>query len=214
METQLKSHIYSIFPTDQFTVTFSKLLSSMIFVEDKNGQNCVKFYLEYKNGNVTIHIENLDKCNANTGTQLLSKMEELTRLVGIDTLQLDDESNIIIERCDDLKISLYTLYVLTTGQNWYNSKGYISTNQREIDAQNQELINLNIIDFMNMCKEAKIQTYAKFLEMMEPSINIPAKLEKEQTKNNSILINLLQYLPDLNDSMTVKVFFNPLNEYL
>lgn len=74
----------------------------------------------------TLFIAKLHKCNGVSGSTILEKIESFARTIGVKTISLNDASNIIIEECD-VKISLQTLYLLTAGLSWYNSKGYVDT---------------------------------------------------------------------------------------
>jgi hypothetical protein len=75
----------------------------------------------------TLFIAQLHKCNDVSGSIILEKIESFARTIGVKTISLNDASNIIIEECN-VKISLQSLYLLTAGLSWYNSKGYVDTN--------------------------------------------------------------------------------------
>jgi hypothetical protein len=68
-------------------------------------------------------------------------VELFARTVGVKTISLNDASCIYISGCDDvnitlgidIEISLQTLYLLTAGMSWYNSKGYIDEKLEDVD---------------------------------------------------------------------------------
>jgi hypothetical protein len=105
-------------------------------IEDNDGKNCITFY--YLNAE-SIYIKDLDKCSLNTtGPELLTKIEEFARLSNIKRISLQDESSVQSCRID---ICLYYLYILCTGQSWYNKHGYKSNNHEVELKHNREFIN-------------------------------------------------------------------------
>jgi hypothetical protein len=92
-----------------------------------------------------IHIKALAKCGTTTGNNLLEKFDRLvSEIPNMTYVMLDDESN--IELCGH-KIKLYTLKILTTGQSWYNSKGYVSDNNDDQKTVNARIINTQYEEF-------------------------------------------------------------------
>ena len=73
-----------------------------------------------------IHINSLEKCGATTGSHMLEMIERMAERMGnINYITIGDGSNLFL--CPGIRgIPLATLKILTTGQSWYNSKGYIS----------------------------------------------------------------------------------------
>jgi len=150
-----KDKILLFFPDQKFNVTMDDDVTK-IKVEDKLNQNCVSFILsinENNKENSNLYIKRLDKCNSASGTELLKLVESLSKSLGINSLNLIDMSTKLTE-CGPPLFSLSTLYILTTGRTWYNSKGYIDPDEQSyIDNENNELINLTLNVFLKKCEE-------------------------------------------------------------
>ena len=123
--TQLQQTIHTVF--DGFTAD--------IKLRDKNPDlYIIRIYLkscmltEFSIRSENMFIGVLHKCEGVSGSIMLDKIELFARTIGIKTISLNDASNIIIEECN-IKISLQTLYLLTAGMSWYNSKGYVEISQ-------------------------------------------------------------------------------------
>jgi hypothetical protein len=166
-----------VFPTrDDFVTDFNFDNGDInIKVEDRKQHNCIDFsiilYSEYKESSDDdededeedededdekvageIFINHLDKCESGSGTDLLSKVEYLSRQIGIRKLGLIDGST-IRTNCGT-SFPLKTLYTLTTGQSWYNSKGYIDPyNQNKIKKHNKSIIKTKMAEFIMTLEE-------------------------------------------------------------
>ena len=153
-----KQHVLEIFPKEQYTSMINtKPLNKITFckIKDKNkGKNmsanlCVFFSIDYENTPI-IKVILLNKCHGNSGSTLLRKLEQLAKRMGITTIILEDESNIEFND-NTIKISLRILYLLTTGETWYNFNGYYGENDDFV--RNKELIRMSVRDFLNLCSE-------------------------------------------------------------
>ena len=111
-----------------------------IHISEK-GEDCALFIIYPDH----IYIEALHKCGATTGNNLLEKFDILvSEIPNMTYVRLVDDSN--IELCGR-KIKLYTLKILTTGQSWYNSKGYVSDNNDDQKTVNARIINMPYEEF-------------------------------------------------------------------
>ncbi len=111
-----------------------------IHISEK-GEDCALFIIYPDH----IYIEALHKCGATTGNNLLEKFDILaSEIPNMTYVMLDDDSN--IELCGR-EIKLYTLKILTTGQSWYNSKGYVSDNNDDQKTVNARIINMPYEEF-------------------------------------------------------------------
>ena len=111
-----------------------------IHISEK-GEDCALFIIYPDH----IYIEALHKCGATTGNNLLEKFDILaSEIPNMTYVRLDDDSNIQI--CGR-EIKLYTLKILTTGQSWYNSKGYVSDNNDDQKTVNARVINMQYEEF-------------------------------------------------------------------
>ena len=111
-----------------------------IHISEK-GEDCALFIIYPDH----IHIKVLHKCGTTTGNNLLEKFDILaSEIQNMTYITLDDDSNIAL--CGH-KINLYTLKILTTGQSWYNSKGYVSDNNDDQKTVNARIINMSYEEF-------------------------------------------------------------------
>jgi hypothetical protein len=119
-------------------------------IEDKNNNNCITFNI-FSDKN-QLYIDMLDKCDALSGTQTLEKIEEFAKRIGINEIRILDATELIF--CNKkVEFDLRILYILTTGETLYNSKGYYIEKQTEINAHNKQIIKMNIIYFLNNVKQ-------------------------------------------------------------
>lgn len=116
-------------------------------ISTKDGKQCLNILLKRN----TITITKLEKCGSN-GTFLLKRLEEYARSIDIYEINLQDESEIIINcvNGEEIIIDLASLKLLTTGQSWYNSLGYVSYSNAE------EIAMLPCMDAIEKSKEKKI----------------------------------------------------------
>ena len=139
MNNNLLQTIYNIFPEDNFLINHDNNDFTIIYKNDsheKNRFNKYCAYIEIKKD--TIYIHNLYRCgylvsvsNFLSGKTILKKIEKLAKELGnICWIKLNDASQLIIpyknNEMPSLKISLWALKILTTGESWYNSLGYYS----------------------------------------------------------------------------------------
>ena len=111
-----------------------------IHISEK-GEDCALFIIYPDH----IYIEALHKCGTTTGNNLLEKFDILaSEIPNMTYVRLDDDSN--IQMCGR-EIKLYTLKILTTGQSWYNSKGYVSDNNDDQKTVNARVINMQYEEF-------------------------------------------------------------------
>ena len=111
-----------------------------IHISEK-GEDCALFIIYPDH----IYIEALHKCGTTTGNNLLEKFDILaSEIPNMTYVRLDDDSN--IQMCGR-EIKLYTLKILTTGQSWYNSKGYVSDNNDDQKTVNARIINMPYEEF-------------------------------------------------------------------
>jgi len=145
----------TIFVKPNFTINVLDLADTYTDIEEQliinifqinsnsNNNSCVKFIIYYENESKTqtnLYIDNLYKCNI-SGSQVLNMLENFCKQSEITKIVLSDTSNIIF--CNKIKISLAYIYLLATGQSWYNKLGYI--NKFYIENYNFNLLQINKI---------------------------------------------------------------------
>ena len=149
-ETERK--IKEIFPEDTYDITYNPVKNICdVYNKNHTGEDglCVSFSIK-ENRNM-IYIDTLSKCIA-SGTNTLEKMDSLARKLNIGELQLFDGSG--IDDCG-VKVNLSKLQILSTGESWYNSKGYQSPEYHDEKESNKLVLAKNAIEFINECLETE-----------------------------------------------------------
>jgi hypothetical protein len=121
-----------------------------------------------------IYIKALHKCGTTTGNELLKLFDILaSEIPNMTYIRLDDDSN--IELCGH-EIKLYTLKILTTGQSWYNSKGYVSDNNDDQKTVNARIINMQYEEFRD-------KVYAKAATVIDKGNRLFPETEKKTVQD-------------------------------
>lgn len=168
----------SIIIPDEATIEIIRRVFSPKIIEINNPPNIKIIDLESHNicGSFVIYpnhiyITRLDKCGSTSGTELLQMYDTLAQqMPNIKYIELEDASK--IEICKQ-KIKLYIIKILTTGQSWYNSKGYFSKHYETERSHNESIINKPYEDFIDtvykqdlelFTDENSIEGYKKHIE--------------------------------------------------
>ena len=174
-----------------------------------------------------INIAWVQKCFEKTGPYLLKQVENLALRLQINKINLTDESTLPIKNST---ISLKTLYFLTTGRSWYNTKGYFAKNQPEQDEYNMELITHSVAELIELCRIKRIESdeytdsqMAAFEEILEYSIgeiqqtlsnlnielptNVYFSIVREQLKNEDISEDIVSFFEILIDYIYLSNIF-------
>jgi hypothetical protein len=156
-------------------ITFYKIL-------DTRGKNCITFhYYTDTDGKESIAIDGLDRCSLNTGTELLYKIEDFAKKANFQRIHLEDASR--IELCDGIRIKLYYLNILCTGQSWYNKHGYKSEYHRDELAHNRELIESPMVKYIKNDEDYLILSNILNPDAEEPDVKGTVKEVFIQLKN-------------------------------
>lgn len=140
-EKDIETAVLSVFSDTEYVVVFSNVVffSCTISTKDKTKCLILDFYKHF------IEIRTLDKCGK-SGTDSLSKVDELAKKLNINCIKLYDGST--IEKCG-VGISLIDIKILTTGKSWYNSQGYFSRNYDSEFENNRIKIDMKLTDFLD-----------------------------------------------------------------
>ena len=153
----------------------------------KRSPYCI--YLELYINTDTIHVNNIDNCeDPGMGRSLLTKVEELAREIGRTKITLVDSSKIKI---NVNSVSLKTLYLLTTGQSWYNSLGYIcpDTHAAYYEENQQMITTTSVLDFVETVKKHTRDTHT-------------------ENRIDELFLEINQtYYPELDGTMTIQEYF-------
>jgi hypothetical protein len=134
-----------------------------------------------------IHIDNLSKCKFK-GSESLKIVENLAKKIpNINYISLADLSDISISS-SEINIDLTVLKILTKGESWYNSLGYVSDDKTEKE-HNNLIINGKYKDF-----ELKLYN------------NSPELLKKYSLGLEEIIHKCHELYPNVDQ--TVKEYFN------
>ena len=105
---------------------------------------CSKFRVDYTTN--SLHIVQLSKCGELSGTKILQCIINIGRLLYVKKITLLDESNLNTKsKCE---YSLANYYILLTGKSWYNSYGFISNTHDSNIADNENIRNKKLINFL------------------------------------------------------------------
>jgi len=152
-----------------------------IETETENSEKCAIFCI-YSN---SIYIDRLYKCGITKGTELLQMFDELAKqMPNIKYINLRDGSS--IEICEN-PIILYIIKILTTGQSWYNSKGYFSENHESDKSHNERIRNMNCEEFIDMVYTEEIKNFKRnnTIENNIKKVNILSKeYSNEENRGN------------------------------
>ncbi len=154
-----------VFTPDKFTInttTTDQYEISKIDFEPTNaihGNHCLTISVNKD----SIDLDQLLKCGINNGNRLLHMLDDFARLIKSHKINLMDESNIYI--CDN-KIKLSNLYILTTGESWYNSHGYYSSHSESEINNNKTILIKDMDDYVKECIDMEFIRYEKELKNM------------------------------------------------
>lgn len=170
---EIKEKIKTVFTEDKFDIKITNrnetYTTEITYKRNLNNprfyKSCVIFSINFRKR--TIYVDSLGRCGYiynksefASGKQLLENVEKVAELIGnIDQIKLIDASELIIppepeKGGHSLRINLWALKILTTGQSWYNSLGYFSDlydvfKQENEDLRKSEITNFGIQDDNN-----------------------------------------------------------------
>lgn len=158
---ELESSLFEIFNNTDYNILLSKKnsYSRDIIIESIKIKNQLCGNLTYYVKTNTLHVNLISKCSI-SGSVFLEKINELANLLKLNSIILEDKSNLIfICGIKKLKIELPLLYILSTGKSWYNSKGYVSSNYENELLNNSKILGWTIKKLLN---EIKYNSYIDF----------------------------------------------------
>lgn len=177
-------NIYNFFTSDLYDV--NNINDNEYTIKTKNNEGCLTIHFLL----TSIHIDKLSKCGENSGTYLLSKIEDLAKsMENIQYITLLDTSEIKMYDCN---IDLAILKILTKGESWYNQLGYFSSDYENEKIHNTKYINMEFDKLISSCRNA-IETYLKITKRENIIENIRLLENKIKYKNkNKNLDNLIR----------------------
>lgn len=165
-----------------------------------------------------IEINSLHKCE-DSGSISLNKIENLAKKLKITEISLMDAS-MIENRCYYINLAIYK--IITKGESWYNSIGYISIDNDSEKITNDIVCNLTLQEFFDNGKY-----FAKALKQVKDDLNgTKFVLFNSIEEINSIIINpfdkkdLKQYIKNIDkectyiNTMTFQDYYTSLLDYI
>lgn len=211
-EQQRDTKLATVFAKPEYTINTATRMSIKFYeILDNDGKNCIIFnYYTDTDNREGIYINGLSKCALNTGTKLLTKIEEFARLANIKRIHLEDAS--VIEPCNGVRIKLYNLSILCTGQSWYNKHGYKSENHDAEVNHNRKLIQTSIVKYI---KNNDYITLSNILtpDAEEPNVEGTVQEVFQQLKhyllsNNCSHIENIEFIEYLTNIMEPYIVYN------
>jgi len=171
--------IFTFFPREEYKIEIiERYGKDCVYIE-----NCVIFYIE----NNILTLEYIEKCQS-SGTVNLNKIINYARLMKLESIKLEDRSDI-------LDISMAIIFILANGISWYNQYGFISgeENFEQEKKNNLHLINLPLKDFLSLILSKNNNNISKFIQIINKyGFNEQSKVKdifikiKELLKNNQM----------------------------
>lgn len=168
-----------------------------VAIKTLDGKECL-FFNVLSN---LIYVDTVKKCGV-TGTEVLRKVEELAKLIpSVKEILLMDASK--MSKCG-IDIDLAKIKILTKGESWYNSLGYISakgdTNREK--SINEKTINMSYNDFMdNLIKDPSIkQRGIELFPDVDVNISVKSYFNSIWTiinNTNCDNVNMVMWLKDV-----------------
>jgi len=174
--------IYQFFPSEKYSIII-KESSFNIYNQDNL---CIKFGIRDRE----LFILELHHCGYKGSTNLkkiidyAKKLNENSKI--IDSIGLRDAG--YFKEYED--ISLYILYILSTGISWYNYFGFKSDNFENEKEYNQHFLSINLEDFLNECIDNIIENKIKYYQELNKTL--AHFREKNQTRIRNIQLAKLQ----------------------
>ncbi len=136
-----KTLLERVFPPEEYKIE----------LENSNNEYTIKTHDEQQCLTLTfftdhIYIDSLYKCGK-SGTDSLGKVYKLAQMIpNVKYIELEDDSG--FDKCD-YYINLAIIKILTKGESWYNSLGYVSDNYETEKTKNKEILEMKYEDFVD-----------------------------------------------------------------
>ena len=172
--------IFTFFPREEYSIRIED--SDLINIFNKENNLCIKFGIEDRK----LGIFDLHHCGYKGSTNLrkiigyAKKLNENSKI--IDLISLTDGS--YFKQYED--ISLYILYILSTGISWYNYFGFISHNFENEKIYNQQFLSINFETFLDECISKIIENKLKYLQELNNKLKYFREKKQSQFRNSQL----------------------------
>lgn len=142
-EEQITEILNRVFAPDIFEI--KQQTKDFFLIETRDSKECLQLIIQPP----IIYVHQIQKCGIK-GDEILQKIDELAKqMPNIKRLLLLDGS--VISKCG-IDLDLATIKILTKGESWYNSKGYVSADYDEEKKQHTEIMNSEFEAFIDKFK--------------------------------------------------------------
>lgn len=133
--------LQSVFPPEEYIIE-PVTSSNKYIIKTHDNKECLSLTLFADH----IFIDVLQKCGK-SGTDSLDKVYKLAQMIPtVKYIGLEDVSG--LDSCD-YNINLAMIKILTKGESWYNSLGYVSDNYEIEKTKNKEIIEMKYEEFVD-----------------------------------------------------------------
>lgn len=214
MENNILKKVKEVFPESIYHIEYDEDYNKLTVSINKT--ECFKLEIsEYY-----IYVIHINQCGIVSGTDLIKKIDKLAeKIPKIKYIELRDGSNIKI---NNIEIDLAFLKILTKGESWYNSLGYVSNEYNEEKTENEKLRNTPLIEVLDLCKPILINEFEDYIDFFEDYIDISIENNIPNDEKNRIVeekienlkIKIKEHFLYINENLTVKVFFEIVNNLI
>jgi len=146
-----------------------------------------------------IYINNIQKCEPYTGTQLLQKIKDFGKSIDVQYIELFDAAGISSNTCDFFAFAPFD--ILTTGNSWYNKNGFINKTTEFEKETNKIISNLSLDTLLEIDTFVSIiSSYLNEDEIFKLEKNILSLKKDSNLIKQEFKINF----PDINTSNSIK----------
>jgi hypothetical protein len=188
-------HLLEQFDPTKFKIT-KKENKNTFYVKSIENEYCCTIFINDAN---EIEI-GLHKCSI-SGGEILEKIENFAKSVGINKLTLGDTSELTIG-C--IKLDLAIFYILHSNRSWYNSKGYVSIGFEREKSDNAKLLEMEIKAFLTHCFKMTDEDHKR-------TDNIDKLLDGIQHFSKDIPITTIKFFNIAKESMRKEKICDPIN---
>jgi hypothetical protein len=138
--------LQSYFPVTYYNITYKYPFYE---IKDLRGDLCLTFGID---DTAEMYVESIDKCSGTAGNDIVQRIVWFAKSYGCRKINLVDAARLIVgisRKNTYCKFKIYLLSILTTGQSWYNKFGFVSDNYENEVANNRNLMNITVGDFIN-----------------------------------------------------------------
>lgn len=196
-EEPIREILDRVFAPRYFTI--KQQTKDFFLIETHDSKECLQLIIRPP----VIYVHQINKCGIK-GDEILKKIDELGKqMPNIKSLSLLDGSE--ISKCG-IDLDLATIKILTKGESWYNSKGYVSANYDEEKNQHNAIMNSEFAAFIDKFKNSASikERCAELFPELDMKTNVKTYfnsvldiINREDCSESSEKIHLLKTITDM-----------------